>query len=158
MPNPATAKTAWGLSISQLKRALTENLRLLIPLIALVALLGGILVVHNSQNQSKTVSTCGFRNDKTLVIGSKKISAEVANTPTARQKGLSGRACISQNEGMLFVFPQSGSYPFWMKDMKFPIDMIWISSAHRTVVVEENVLPSTYYSKDPFFIKPAQYV
>jgi uncharacterized membrane protein (UPF0127 family) len=139
---------------------LDENWRLLVSLLLFVILLGGILAVHDNQNRSKTVSNCGFRNDKTLTIGSKKIAAEVADTATARQKGLSGRSCISQNEGMLFVFGQPGTYGFWMKDMKFPIDMIWISSAHNAVVVEENVLPSTYPGSR--FInpqdKPAQYV
>ncbi|HXY18184.1 MAG TPA: DUF192 domain-containing protein, partial [Candidatus Nitrosopolaris sp.] len=48
---------------------------------------------------------------------------------------------------------------FWMKDMKFPIDMIWISSSHKAVVVEEDVKPSTYPDR---FVNPvnhpAQYV
>jgi uncharacterized membrane protein (UPF0127 family) len=123
---------------------LSQNSRLLGSALLLVVILGGILVAHDSQNHSKAVSACGFRNDKTLIVGANKIYAEVANTETARTKGLSGRQCISQNEGMLFVFGQSGSYSFWMKDMHFPIDMIWISSAHKAVVVEEDVLPSSY--------------
>ena len=41
-------------------------------------------------------------------------------------KGLSGRDNLADDEGMFFVFEKSDIYPFWMKDMKFAIDIIWI--------------------------------
>jgi uncharacterized protein len=63
---------------------------------------------------------------------------------------------------MLFSFSQPGYYRFWMKDMKFPIDIIWISPDHKVAGIERDVEPSTYFSKNPFFINDkdhiAQYV
>lgn len=56
----------------------------------------------------------------------KKIKAEVVDNEEARMKGLSGRDNLADDEGMFFVFEKSDIYPFWMKDMKFAIDIIWI--------------------------------
>ena len=55
------------------------------------------------------------------------VCASVADTPEARQQGLSGRAGLGESEGMLFVFPKDGEYAFWMKDMRFSIDILWLS-------------------------------
>ncbi len=51
---------------------------------------------------------------------------DVAETMAARTQGLSGRPGLSEGEGMLFIFPDYGMQGFWMKDMLFPIDIIWI--------------------------------
>ena len=72
------------------------------------------------------------------------IKAEVVDTPEEKAQGLSDRPCIEADRGMLFVFDKPGQYPFWMKDMKFPIDIVWISSDKKVVKVEANVSPSTY--------------
>lgn len=63
----------------------------------------------------------------TVKIGNVTIEVEVADTPLAREKGLSGRESLEENRGMLFVFPKKGYYSFWMKEMNFPIDIIWIA-------------------------------
>jgi uncharacterized membrane protein (UPF0127 family) len=47
-------------------------------------------------------------------------------------------------QGMLFAFDKPDFYQFWMKDMKFPIDMVWISENKTVNSVSANVLPSTY--------------
>lgn len=70
------------------------------------------------------------------------ISAEVANTPYLRSRGLGGRDSLDENSGMLFVFDKPGKYQFWMKDMKIPLDLIWISG-DRIVGIVENVPPPT---------------
>ncbi len=59
-------------------------------------------------------------------IGSHYYRLEIANTDARRVKGLSGRDSLGENEGMIFKFPYAGRYIFWMKDMKFPIDIIWL--------------------------------
>lgn len=75
---------------------------------------------------------------------------EIVATPSLRSQGLSGRANIEPNYGMLFVFPSKDRYGFWMKDMQFSIDIIWLSDTGdgtATIVgIEENVSPSTYPS------------
>lgn len=69
---------------------------------------------------------------------------EVANTDVRRAEGLSGRKEIKPNEGMLFVFPEDREHGFWMKDMGFPIDILWLDRGYRIVDVRENVEPESY--------------
>jgi uncharacterized membrane protein (UPF0127 family) len=77
-----------------------------------------------------------------------KIAVRVADTDRTRQIGLSGFAALPNNQGMLFVFPSSGTYPFWMKNMRFSIDIIWMSTIgpgqYRVNSVADNISPSTY--------------
>lgn len=75
---------------------------------------------------------------KTIRINSIQIIAEIADTDEKRTKGLSNRDKLAQNEGMLFIFPKPSFYKFWMKDMKFPLDFIWIDK-DTVVDVSENV-------------------
>lgn len=75
-----------------------------------------------------------------VVIGANTFSVEVASTALARANGLSGRSGLGNGEGMYFIFDSPGNYGFWMKDMKFPIDMIWISGG-RVVGLAENAAP-----------------
>lgn len=79
-----------------------------------------------------------------LKIGSKTLNIEVADTDEERILGLSGRTSLGENDGLLFVFKKEGKYGFWMKDMNFPIDIIWIGKDKKIVHVESNVLPSSY--------------
>jgi len=71
-------------------------------------------------------------------IGTSQFKVEVAGTPLARSKGLSGRNFLDPGEGMLFLFESSGKYGFWMKDMKIPIDIIWIQG-DRIIGFSKNV-------------------
>ena len=80
----------------------------------------------------------------TVQVGGKTVRVTVADTPETRQKGLGGRNGLAPDEGMLFIFPQDGKYGFWMKDMKFPIDILWLSGARRVVYMAQNVSPDTY--------------
>jgi uncharacterized membrane protein (UPF0127 family) len=61
-----------------------------------------------------------------LEIGGVSILAEVAQTPQARTKGLSGRESLHESGGMFFTFDYPDLYGIWMKDMKFPIDIYFI--------------------------------
>lgn len=83
------------------------------------------------------------QNEAAIDIGNSRIKALVANTPDLREKGLSGREGLPEGEGMLFVFETPGKYGFWMKDMKFPIDIIWISG-DRAVGIEKSLSPDSY--------------
>lgn len=85
------------------------------------------------------------------------IKIEVADTNTKRQQGLSGRASLGDNEGMFFVFgkPQRGG--IWMKDMHFPIDIIWLDKDLFVVYIKQNAQPESY--PEIFYPqKDAQYV
>lgn len=104
-------------------------------------------------------SACGtYRNDKTVTINGSAFKSEVAKTDAERRQGLSGRPCIEPNRAMLFAFDHPGQYAIWMKDMRFPIDILWINSDHKVVGQEVDVSPSTYPDRFVNKDKPALYV
>jgi hypothetical protein len=51
---------------------------------------------------------------------------------------------LAKNEGMLFVFNHPSQHVFWMKDMNFPIDMIWLDENLKIIYFQKNVLPESY--------------
>lgn len=57
-----------------------------------------------------------------------RVAVTVAATPATQEKGLSGREGLGADDGMLFIFDRPDTYAFWMKDMRFPIDIIWIQN------------------------------
>lgn len=75
---------------------------------------------------------------KKLQIGDSLLRVELADTQDKRKKGLGGREVLASNEGMLFVFPDIGKYPFWMKGLSFPLDFIWIKN-DQVVDLVQNV-------------------
>lgn len=72
------------------------------------------------------------------------IRAEVARTPDALHQGLSGRSSLDDDRGMLFVFERPDTYCFWMKDMKFNLDIVWLDDTKRVVFIERDIAPDTY--------------
>jgi uncharacterized membrane protein (UPF0127 family) len=85
-----------------------------------------------------------YRPDTNVSTTTASITAEVAKNVDEQETGLGGRACIGADRGMLFVFDKPASYEFWMKDMKFPIDIVWINENKTVNSVSQNVLPSSY--------------
>jgi len=91
-----------------------------------------------------------------LVINNHQVLVEIADSPGEITQGLSGRESLAKDRGMLFLFPQPGNYPFWMKEMKFNLDFVFIKG--QTVVdLVENVPfpqpgepPQTVIAKEEF--------
>ena len=102
----------------------------------LVLVLGSIFLFFSKTPTNNQV--------KILQVGKKSFTVEVADTPDKRQQGLSGRSVLADGTGMLFIFDTPGQYGFWMKDMNFAIDIIWIDENYRIIDIDENLLPETY--------------
>jgi hypothetical protein len=75
---------------------------------------------------------------RSISFGSIRIPVEVVDTDASRALGLSGRTSLSHRTGMLFLFPDAQSREFWMKDMHFPLDIIWINQG---IVTDIATLP-----------------
>lgn len=71
-------------------------------------------------------------------------TVEVVDEPNTRAQGLSGRAVVPDDYGMLFVFPRAELHGFWMKDMEIPIDMVWVNADGTIAGITESVTPETY--------------
>lgn len=144
------------------KIKLPKNFTLIAAAVCLVAIVVLVIALGGSsgtKTASKVTNTqCGpYRTDKVISINGSDFNTEVANTTEQKDKGLSGRPCILPNQAMLFTFSKDGHYAFWMKDMKFPVDVVWITSGHRIAAIERNFAPSTYPERRGNKL-PAQYV
>lgn len=69
------------------------------------------------------------------------VAVELATDDDTRQQGLMYRDSLDPLKGMLFIFPSSGDYPFWMKNTIIPLDIVWIDESRKIVHVESNVPP-----------------
>ncbi len=87
----------------------------------------------------------------TITINGHSWQVALADEPKEQEQGLSGRTGLAADRGMLFIFPDSAQYGFWMKDMKFPLDIVWIKD-NQVVGISEKLAPETYPS---LFYPPA---
>jgi uncharacterized protein len=141
MPKEETAKT---------KSALNKYLSL--GLIAFITLSGLVFYGLGTDMCSQS-----YRNDLNVNLANENFNAEKVSTEAERNLGLSGRSCIGDEQAMLFVFDAEGRHGFWMKDMNFNIDIVWLDKDKKVVHIENNV-PKDSYPKVYYPDKSAQYV
>ena len=92
-----------------------------------------------------------------VYLAGNPIEVEVVRSLRDRTKGLSGRLLLAPDSGMLFVFDKPDRHGFWMKDMHFPIDIIWIDESFIVVDIKDNADPNSF--PEAFFPSiPALYV
>lgn len=72
------------------------------------------------------------------------VTLEKVTSGSRLQLGLSNRASLPWNQGMLFDFEKSAEYCMWMKDMRFDLDMIWLNEQKQIIATRENVSPQTF--------------
>lgn len=87
-------------------------------------------------------------------IGRTQVQVEIAATPEKRAQGLSGRVELADDHGMLFPMGEPQVYAFWMKAMRFPLDIIWIRDG-RVVDISENV-PAPTAGELPVSVRPRE--
>jgi uncharacterized membrane protein (UPF0127 family) len=95
------------------------------------------------------------RDDITILMPKGALTAELANTQASRELGLSGRHMMKDTDGMLFAFDVPGRYGFWMKDMEFPLDIIWIDENGVVVSIERGLTPESYTNNKQVFMNQA---
>jgi len=71
----------------------------------------------------------------------KCFEVEIADTPATRQQGLMFRQDLKQDKAMLFVFEKEGVYSFHMRNVNFPLDIVWLSKNKEIVFIKTNALP-----------------
>lgn len=86
-----------------------------------------------------------------IKIAGKILKVDLALTSQEQEQGLSGRNKLNEDEGMLFVFNHMDKYSFWMKDMNFALDIIWLAPSEsgddedfRVVYIKKNATPESY--------------
>jgi uncharacterized protein len=98
-----------------------------------------------------------YQDSQKIFIGGIQVPIEVADTDAERSQGLSGRESLKEGSGLLFIFDMSGTYGFWMRDMRFPIDIVWINENWEVIGVERSVSPDTF-PRTFYPPSPAKYV
>lgn len=112
--------------------------------------------VPKSQTQdTQTLNTPAFIHS--LTIGQKELQVAYANTPELQEQGLSNTAPLTDKQGMLFMFPTETTPSFWMKDMDYALDIIWINADKKVIDITPNLDPKTF-PKSFTPTSPAQFV
>jgi len=93
------------------------------------------------------------KNSTAVSVGPKTFYAKLAQTDAEREKGLSGTEKLAENEGLLMVFDREATWKIWMKDMNYPIDIVWIDDKKKVVHTVRNARPESY--PDRYFM-PSQ--
>lgn len=99
-------------------------------------------ITHKNGNYD--LKNSAITTTTSVEVGDTIFNVNVVDTDTERTQGLSGRESLAEDEGMLFVFEKSDIYPFWMKDMRFPIDIMWIDENLKVVYIKENATPQSF--------------
>lgn len=133
------------------KNKLITWLSKLLIVFSLIILLFSLWSSFNPESSPKIKTT------KKLILNHQTFIIEIAQTPKDRARGLSYRPDLKSNVGMLFIFPTNDYWSFWMKEMNFPLDLIWFDEQLKIVDLKENLAPNTF----PTSFKPnakARYV
>jgi len=135
------------------------NSRIYVGYIIVAVALGGAIFFYEMQvnnepllkvTPNSALSTTTFADISSSTTATTSISAIqplsllVASTSAEQELGLGQRNSLPADEGMLFIFPMPGDYAFWMKDMHFSIDMIWMDSHFAITHIAADVSPETY--------------
>lgn len=111
----------------------------------------------NGSNKKVAIIDNAKYKKTTLKIDGVDFEIFIADNAALQEQGLSGWTSLQSSQGMLFVFNKDGKYPFWMKDMNFPIDIVWLDSTYNIVHIEKDLAPSTYPNSFSSNL-PARYV
>ncbi len=85
-----------------------------------------------------------YPDTKEMKIGDKVINVSIADSWPERIKGLSNTPYLPEDVVKLFVFESLGLHSFWMKDMQYAIDIIWLNQESQIVSIKENATPESY--------------
>jgi len=99
-----------------------------------------------------------YPNTIPMLIGDVLVQASVAANLKDRILGLSNTPFLPEKVVKLFIFNAYGKHSIWMKDMNYPIDIIWADKSGKILYFEKNVSPDTYPEKTFIPPNPAWYV
>ncbi len=137
-PSDRHAKTAWALKTSILTLILASAVVVAVPGLIWLAAQGFFFWQAEKCDPIVALTT------KKVTGNGHEVTAYDTENEADRARGLGGLKCIPDNQGMLFSHDAAGVHCYWMKDMKFAIDMIWLDKDKKIIHIEQNVKPETY--------------
>lgn len=113
--------------------------------ISILAIGALLLVLFLFSGHKKSIeNTKAFSYDGSVTIGQVIVPVSIADTDQSREQGLSGTTSLDSNAGKLFVFNSPSVYGFWMKDMNYPLDIIWIDKDFKIIAISKDLKPESY--------------
>jgi uncharacterized protein len=112
--------------------------KILLSFAIFLVIVGALCLTLNYLKEGKTISL--FKKTPVITINNHSFKVKIAKSQKEKEIGLSETKSLSQNEGMIFLFEKPDYYVFWMKNMKFPIDIIYINK--DTIITIKNNLSS----------------
>jgi uncharacterized membrane protein (UPF0127 family) len=119
--------------------------RIQLAILILLIPLGGAYLL--AQHEGKTIMELFEFSSPIVHVGEIPIKVEIADTQELRTKGLSHRDELEGVNGMFFLFDTVDRHSIWMKDMRFPIDVIWVDENLKVVGIDRGVQPESYPKK-----------
>ena len=119
------------------------------PVVVSVLFIIGIgYVIYSKVEPRPAVYDNAPLQQKRILVGNTTYTVSVADTVDRREQGLSGTKNLAPQTGMLFLFETAGHHGFWMKDMQYAIDIVWVNvntdGIGTVVYIEPSVQPETY--------------
>jgi len=117
--------------------------KILFDILVLAVIVSTVVYVYQTYREEVVTHFFGDQ-PTTLYVGTIPIAVSVADDDLERQQGLSGVEQMGEFAGKLFIFEREDYHGIWMKDMLFPLDIIWLNNEQEVVHIEKNVSPDTY--------------
>jgi len=107
--------------------------------------IGGLVLILVALVASYMVRN--FQPSSELRVGSGVFSVQLATTDADRLRGLSGVDHLDANKGLLMIFDTEEQWGIWMKDMKIPLDIIWMNNDKKVIYIVTDASPDLGTSK-----------
>lgn len=143
-------------------KKIPEWLKTTLSVLLLALIFVAYLVTHNPVKRQESVSkkqesVSSLAFNHALTIGKKQLFVAFAALPPEQERGLSDTASLADDQGMLFLFPTETKPSFWMKDMNYALDIVWIDGNKKVIEITPNLDPKTY-PKSFTSKSPAQFI
>jgi uncharacterized membrane protein (UPF0127 family) len=136
---------------------MNSKLKIGASFLIVATVIAGAIVTQREMRKNEVIVIAPQFQTAELTIGNQILTARIANTDKLRTQGLSGSPELGEGNAMLFVFDTSAIQSFWMKDMNYAIDIIWLDESKKIVAIKEHATPESFpeqFSPDT----PALYV
>lgn len=118
--------------------------------------IGGLVLILVALVASYMLRT--FQTATEVRLGSGVFSVQLATTDKARKEGLSGVEKLASNGGLLMVFEKDDKWGIWMKDMKIPLDIIWLDKDKKVTYIVTDAQPELGVEKTYTPLEDSRYV
>ncbi|MEK7496432.1 MAG: DUF192 domain-containing protein [Patescibacteria group bacterium] len=139
-----------------IKTLSTRKFLLFVSLAAIILGLVFFLTPFDNSSSQIVINDKGIKIKSEIKVGEVLLKVEISDEVNEWRQGLSGREKLSEvDPAMLFVFPSSAPREFWMKDMKFALDFLWINQ-NKIVEIDQNIPSPSSGSLDTARVRPLE--